>query len=138
MTEENEKKPDADKDSGLDIAKLMESVKQELVDEDKASKEAQAKKIAELESKSYSKDEVKDMMKAVLKQQAENNATSTKTKEELETEMASLKEKLDEMSGSQINTQVEDKPFKSQKESVSEDDKVELTDEWVLKQKGLI
>ena len=104
---------------------LFQSLRQELAEEEAKSRQEQESKIKDLEEKSFSKEEVKDMMKALLKEQAQ-------AKEEIE----SVKSKLDDKSGSKVQTEVEDRPFKAP--TKSEPEMVELTDEWVLKQKGII
>jgi len=137
VEEKTNPKPNEEK-SGLDINDLMSSVKQELADAEAASKAEQNQKIADLESKSYSKDEVKEIMKAMLKEQSEAKNETQSTKEELVSQMEDMQNKLDKMSGSQTQTQVEEDAFQSIKKSKDKDDEVELTDEWVLKQKGII
>lgn len=126
------------KEEGLNIEELMKGVKEEIAEEEKKKQEEYAKKLAELDSKSYSKDEVKNVIKEMLKKQEEISKNTNLTKEEMEKQMEDLKKKLDDMSGSQVQTKVEDKPFASPKDSKNPEGKVELTDEWVLKQKGLI
>lgn len=119
-------------DNKADIGDLLGSIRQELADEEAKKTAEQEAKLKELEQKSFSKDEVKEMMKAMLKEQAETAKASQATQAEIE----AMKEKLDDKSGSQVQTEVEETPFKTT--SVNEPEKVELTDEWVLKQKGII
>lgn len=134
-TEGTEQVPKETETKTNDTDTLFASLRQEIAEEEAKAKEANAQKLKELEEKSYSKDEVKEMMKAMLKEQQKTAQESQVTKEEIE----AMKNKLDEKSGSQIQTEVEETPFKAPEITETKTkQKQELTDEWVLKQKGLI
>jgi len=117
-----------------DVTGLIESLRKELAQDEAKAKAEQEAKIKNLEEKSFSKDEVKEMMKALLKEQSSVNQQAQMTQAEID----AMKAKLDKMSGSQVQTEIENNPFLANTTHKRDDGKVELTDEWVLKSKGII
>ena len=118
----------------------IDSLMTEIMDEEKAARAVQDKKIKDIESNSLSPEQVKEALKGVLKSQSKSLED---VKSAHEKQLLDLQEQLNNISsGTKAPAKVEGEPFKAVKETSPEDAMAKLKEEdynlWALKHFGVL
>lgn len=118
----------------------IDSLMNEIVEEEKKAREEQDKKIKEIENKSLSRDELKDALKGILKKQS---SSIEEIKTGYETKIDELQSQLNNISkGSKAPVTVDGEPFKAPSEPNPQAEMDKLKEEnydlWCLKHFGVI
>lgn len=118
----------------------IDSLMNEIMEEERAKREEQDKKLKNIEEKSLSQDELKEALKGVLKSQSKS---IEEVKSSYEEKINKMQEQLNNISnGTKVPPQVENKPFQAPAESNPQAEMDKLKEEnydlWCLKHFGVL